>query len=73
MLNGLEFDRHAEELAVDTFARSLHQAAQEFIENPLGLPLMPSWNRVQAAIPDVFDHLLNAVEPTVECVHQFAS
>ncbi len=73
MLNGLEFDRHAEELAVATFAQSLHQAAQEFIECPLGLPLMPSWNRVQAAIPDVFDHLLNAVEPAVECIHQFAS
>ena len=73
MLNGLEFDRHAEELAVATFAQSLHQAAQEFIENPLGLPLMPSWNRVQAAIPDFFDLLLNAVEPGVESVHGRAS
>ena len=73
MLNGLEFDRHAEELAVATFAHSLHQAAQEFIEQPLGLPLMPSWNRVQAAIPDFFDLLLSAVEPGNECIHQYAS
>jgi glucosyl-3-phosphoglycerate synthase len=73
MLNGLEFDRHAEELAVATFAQSLHQAALEFIEQPLGLPLMPSWNRVQAAIPDFFDLLLNAVEPKIECVHRWAS
>ena len=73
MLNGLEFDRHSEELAVATFAQSLHQAAQEFIEQPLGLPPMPSWNRVQAAIPDFFDLLLNAVEPRVECIHRVAS
>ncbi len=73
MINGLEFDRHAEELAVATFAQSLHQAAQEFIESPLGLPLMPSWNRVQAAIPDFFDLLLNAVEPGVESIQGRAS
>jgi glucosyl-3-phosphoglycerate synthase len=73
MLNGLEFDRHAEELAVDTFAHSLHQAAQEFIEQPLGLPLMPSWNRVQAAIPDFFDLLLNAVDSRVEVACRIAS
>lgn len=72
MLNGLEFDRHAEELAVATFAQSLHQAAQEFIENPLGLPLMPSWNRVLAAVPDFFNLLFNAVEPAAEPVPRFA-
>jgi glucosyl-3-phosphoglycerate synthase len=73
MLNGLEFDRHAEELAVSTFAQSLHQASTEFVEQPLGLPLMPSWNRVQAAIPDFFDLLLSAAEQKVEYVHQRAS
>jgi glucosyl-3-phosphoglycerate synthase len=73
MINGLEFDRHTEELAVATFAQSLHQAAQEFIDNPLGLPLMPSWNRVQAAIPDFLDLLLNAVEPGAESIQGRAS
>jgi glucosyl-3-phosphoglycerate synthase len=62
MINGLEFDRHAEELAVDTFAQSLHQASQEFSEAPSKFPLMPSWNRVQAAMPDFFELLLDAVE-----------
>jgi glucosyl-3-phosphoglycerate synthase len=61
MLNGLEFDRHAEEVAVATFARSLEQAASEFLQDPLGLPLIPNWNRVVAAVPDFFDRLLNAV------------
>jgi glucosyl-3-phosphoglycerate synthase len=61
MLNGLEFDRHAEEVAVATFARSLEQAASEFLQDPLGLPLIPNWNRVMAAVPDFFDRLFNAV------------
>ena len=62
MLNGLGFDRHAEELAVATFARSLGDASQEYLEKPLGLPLLPNWNRVLAAIPDCFDRLRIAVE-----------
>jgi glucosyl-3-phosphoglycerate synthase len=62
MLNGLKFDRHGEEIAVATFAKSLRQAAAEFIDDPLGLPLIPNWNRVLAAIPEFFDLLQDAVE-----------
>jgi glucosyl-3-phosphoglycerate synthase len=62
MLNGLKFDRHAEETAVTAFARSLRQAAAEFVEDPLGLPLIPNWNRVLAAVPEFFELLLDAVE-----------
>src|SRR5581483_10792409 len=62
MLNGLKFDRHAEEGAVAAFAKSLHRAAAEFIEDPLGLPLIPNWNRVLAAIPEFFELLQDAVE-----------
>ena len=62
MLNGLKFDRHAEELAVAVFAKSLRSAADEFIEDPRGLPLIPNWNRVLAAIPEFFDLLQDAVE-----------
>jgi glucosyl-3-phosphoglycerate synthase len=62
MINGLQFDRHGEEVAVATFARSLRQASEEFLEDPLGLPLIPSWNRVVAAVPDFFERLRAAVE-----------
>lgn len=62
LLNGLHFDRHAEEQAVATFARSLRRAAAEFLDDPLGLPLIPNWNRVVAAIPEFFEMLLQAVE-----------
>lgn len=61
MLNGLTFDRHAEELAVAAFAKSLGLAAAEFIDDPLGLPLIPNWNRVLAAVPDFFEKLRRAV------------
>ncbi len=62
LLNGLAFDRHSEEMAVATFARSLRAAAEEFFEDPLGLPQIPSWNRVLSAMPDFFDVLRDAVE-----------
>jgi glucosyl-3-phosphoglycerate synthase len=62
MLNGLKFDRNGEELAVATFAESLKRAAEEFVKEPRGLPLIPNWNRVLAAIPEFFDILTDAVE-----------
>ncbi len=68
MLNGLKFDRHAEELAVSAFAKSLGMAASEFIEDPLGLPLIPNWNRMLAAIPDFFERLRWAVSDDMAMV-----
>lgn len=62
MLNGLLFDRHAEEAAVAAFAKSLREAAEEFCRDPLGMPQIPNWNRVIAALPDFFPMLLDAVE-----------
>jgi glucosyl-3-phosphoglycerate synthase len=62
MLNGLKFDRNGEEMAVTVFADSLRKAAQDFIDDPRALPLIPNWNRVLAAIPEFFDLLLDAVE-----------
>jgi len=49
-------------LAVTVFADSLRKAAQDFIDDPRALPLIPNWNRVLAAIPEFFDLLLDAVE-----------
>ncbi|HSH95566.1 MAG TPA: hypothetical protein VK968_15590 [Roseimicrobium sp.] len=59
--NGLEFDRHEEEMAVATFVRSLRIAARGFQEDPLGAPLIPNWNRVQSALPSFLDELNEAV------------
>jgi glucosyl-3-phosphoglycerate synthase len=62
MLNGLKFDRHGEEMAVAAFAESLKRAASEFVAEPRGIPLIPNWNRVLAAIPEFFELLLDAVD-----------
>ena len=60
-INGLTFDRHEEELAVQTFVRSIRAAAKAFQEDPLGAPLIPNWNRVQSALPAFFAELNEAV------------
>ncbi len=62
VLNGLRFDRHAEELAVATFALSLRRAAENLLAEPSGLSPIPNWNRVLAAFPEFFDLLEDAVE-----------
>lgn len=73
MINGLTYDRHSEELAVATFAGSLREAAEEFTRDPLGLPLIPNWNRVLAAIPDFFERLRNAVSEDNSLVRPIAA
>lgn len=61
-INGLVFDRHEETKAVEAFANAIKMAAKIFIENPMGTPLIPNWNRVGSAIPGIFDMLKKAVE-----------
>jgi glucosyl-3-phosphoglycerate synthase len=61
-INGLIFDRHAEALAVETFARGIRIASRQFLENPLGSQLIPNWSRVTSAIPDILDMLKEAVD-----------
>ena len=62
MINGLQFDRHAEASAVTTFSESLREAAAAYSENPLGQAIIPNWNRVLHAIPGFFDLILDAAE-----------
>jgi glucosyl-3-phosphoglycerate synthase len=60
-INGLEFDRHQEELAVSTFVRSIRAAAKAFLQDPLGLPLLANWNRILSALPGFLKDLDAAV------------
>jgi glucosyl-3-phosphoglycerate synthase len=62
LINGLTFDRHSEELAVAAFSKGIDLARRAFLEDPLGVPLIPNWNRVVAALPDFLTHLNEAVE-----------
>jgi len=61
-LNGLHFDRHEEELAVETFSRALRAAGLSFVGDPMGAPQIPNWNRVTSALPDILRDLRAAVE-----------
>ena len=61
-INGLKFDVHNEEKAVELFAENVLKAGLHFLENPMETPFIPSWNRVQSAIPDIFRHLCYAVD-----------
>lgn len=62
MINGLHFDRHQEETAVETFAQSLRVATEEFFKDPLGAPLIPNWNRITSALPGFLRALREAVD-----------
>lgn len=62
IMNGLNFDIHQEEKAVEMFAKNIMDAGKRFLHNPMETPFIPSWSRVQSAIPDIFERLYQAVE-----------
>jgi len=61
-INGLYFDRHEESLSVETFTNGIKKAAEVITKDPLGVPLISSWDRVTAALPDILDRIQEAVE-----------
>ena len=61
-INSLRFDRHEERTAVEAFLKGIRLASEVFLKDPLGVPLISNWSRVAAAVPDVFEQLVEAVE-----------
>jgi glucosyl-3-phosphoglycerate synthase len=61
-INGLTFDRQAEEVAVETFTKGIRIAGRHYLERSPGGGLIPNWNRVVSAIPDFLQRLKAAVE-----------
>jgi glucosyl-3-phosphoglycerate synthase len=61
-INGLEFNRHEESTSVEAFADGIKRAGEIFWSNPSTSPLIPNWHRVTAAVPNMFDMLLDTVE-----------
>lgn len=61
-VNGLEYDRHAESTAFETFAQAIRIAGEAIADDPLGTPLIPNWNRVFSAIPDFEAKLVDFVD-----------
>ena len=62
LINGLSYDRHTEIEAVEALVDALRCAITEFVEDPVGIPMLPAWARVSAAIPDFQDRLNACVE-----------
>lgn len=62
LINGLLYDRHEEIEAVEAFVGSLRCAIAEFVADPVGIPMLPAWVRVAAAIPDFQDRMDACVE-----------
>jgi len=61
-INGLQFDRHEEAIAVEAFTKAIKIAGERYLVDPRGIPLIDNWNRVTSAIPDFLDRLKEAVE-----------
>ncbi len=61
-INGLIYDRNAEITASEVFVESIKRAQDEFLRDPVGIPLMSAWVRVRAAVPDLQDRLFAIVE-----------
>jgi len=62
LMNGLSLDLHNEEKAIEMFAQNILTAGQDFLEQPMDTPFMPSWDRVISAVPDILSQHKNAVE-----------
>ncbi|GAB5413107.1 MAG: cell wall biogenesis glycosyltransferase [Congregibacter sp.] len=62
VMNGLSYDLHSEERAVELFAENIMKAGEAFLDRPMERPFIPSWSRVSSAMPTVLERLLQAVE-----------
>jgi len=61
-VNGLVFDRHEESLAVEAFTEGIKIASEIIMKDPLGVPLISSWDRVESALPEILDMVKYAVD-----------
>ncbi len=60
VMNGLEYNRHDEEQAVEGFAERITAAGEAFRADPAGGEAIPNWSRVLTAIPNFPDQLREA-------------
>ena len=61
VINGMSMDRNKEENTVELFTRCIMRAGEQFLNDPTERPFMANWSRVESAIPDVYERLLDAV------------
>lgn len=54
-LNGLEYNREKEIKTVEAFQEAIKEAANEFYEDPMGIPAMSPWITVRSVMPEFSD------------------
>ena len=62
IMNGISFDSDKEEKTVEMFALNIMKAGESFFENPMETPFIPTWSRVNSAIPDFLTRFKKTVE-----------
>ena len=61
LMNGLQYDLHSEERAVELFAENIMKAGEAFLDRPMEKPFIPSWSRVSSAMPNALQRIADAV------------
>lgn len=61
-INSLYFDRHQEGISVAAFTQAIKLAGEEYLEDPVGIPMISNWIRPTSAIPNFFQLLVEAVQ-----------
>lgn len=57
--NGIEYDRHREEVTLEQFEQVISQAGEEYLANHAGNQI-PDWSRALAVMPDLREQLRDA-------------
>jgi glucosyl-3-phosphoglycerate synthase len=57
--NGLQYDRHAEEVTIEMFEKVIMEAGERYFVNPVGNQI-PDWTRALAVMPDLREQLREA-------------
>ena len=60
IMNDYEIDVHEEETAVELFAQNIMHAGKIFLDSPMESPNIPTWSRVDTAIPSFLNNLKKA-------------
>ncbi len=60
-LNGLNYNREQEINAVNTFQDAIEEAAQNYYDNPMGIPALSPWITVRSVLPEFSSKFAEAV------------
>ena len=62
LMNAYDLDVNEEEIAVELFAQNIMVAGKVFLDSPMETPNIPTWNRIDTALPNFLSDLKQAVE-----------